>query len=498
MLVTHHRGDVDGRGCGSRASGGFFGVASWHWWSDQDVSLLDHCDDTTQSETQLNSHQNGDVVESANELAAGLDAGLKTIVGSSQCEEESTISPTAWVEKEEHQNLPNVCDDKTAEITSSTDIAPVESTSPRVRHSLSQMLQEERSEGYITEWGNAESLPAMVYQNDAPKGLKKLLKFARKSKGDANITGWSSPSVFSEGEDTEESKVTNKRNSDNLMRKVALKIKNHGQEKTLLSDGFDHNLSSHGLRSAQSGVRTFDAHTKCSMAASLPQPQLLKGHGHSSPFQHLGVVNQVREASVKLGSAKDHLSVGGVLTSRLRSCFSPWKLWEEKIEAVMFNEPSLSTVWSVSLADNVIGAAIQNTVIEIWSPPPPPGFIKVNVDGATMNSWEGGGIGGLYRDQSGHCLATFSKVVGQGPPILAELLAIKQGILTFLDMEVNKRNGLIEESDSRMAVGWLKDPGLCPLPFMESVLYGFVYYWEVFFELCLNVVLFLLGEFKGR
>ncbi|XP_038998329.1 uncharacterized protein LOC120123539 [Hibiscus syriacus] len=268
---------------------------------DQDVSLLDHCDDTTQSETQLNSHQNGDVVESANELAAGLDAGLKTIVGSSQCEEESTISPTAWVEKEEHQNLPNVCDDKTAEITSSTDIAPVESTSPRVRHSLSQMLQEERSEGYITEWGNAESLPAMVYQNDAPKGLKKLLKFARKSKGDANITGWSSPSVFSEGEDTEESKVTNKRNSDNLMRKVALKIKNHGQEKTLLSDGFDHNLSSHGLRSAQSGVRTFDAHTKCSMAASLPQPQLLKGHGHSSPFQHLGVVNQVREASVKLG-----------------------------------------------------------------------------------------------------------------------------------------------------------------------------------------------------
>ncbi|KAK8546060.1 hypothetical protein V6N13_067298 [Hibiscus sabdariffa] len=227
---------------------------------EQGVSSLDHCDDATQSETQLNGHQKGDVVESVNKLAPGLDAGFKIIVGSSQCEEESTISPTAWVEIEEHQNLPNICDEKTAENTSSAGIAPVVSTSPRVRHSLSRMLQEESSGCYITEWGNAESLPAMVYQKDAPKGLKKLLKFARKNKGDANITGWSSPSVFSEGEDdTEESKAINKRNSDNLLRKAALNIKNHGQEKTVLSDGFDRNLSSHELQSAQSGIRTFDA-----------------------------------------------------------------------------------------------------------------------------------------------------------------------------------------------------------------------------------------------
>ncbi|XWS74463.1 hypothetical protein CRYUN_Cryun01aG0000200 [Craigia yunnanensis] len=228
---------------------------------DQDVSLLDHCDVAIQSETQLNGHQKCDVIESVDELAPDFDDGLKNIAGSSQCEEESTISSTAWVEIEEHQDLPNQCDDKIGEITSSANIAPVGSASPRVRHSLSQMLQEESSEADTTEWGNAENPPPMVYQKDAPKGLKRLLKFARKSKGDANITGWSSPSVFSEGEDvTEESKVINKRNADNLLRKAALHAKNYGQQKTLLSDGYGNHLDSHELPSVQSGIKTFDAH----------------------------------------------------------------------------------------------------------------------------------------------------------------------------------------------------------------------------------------------
>uniref|UniRef100_A0A5B7B807 Uncharacterized protein n=1 Tax=Davidia involucrata TaxID=16924 RepID=A0A5B7B807_DAVIN len=213
-------------------------------------------------ETQVDSQQKCDDTESFDQVTAIGDDSFK---GTAECalkteaEEESIISPLAWVEIEEHQDLPIPVDDSTCQIASPANVAPVVTSSPRVRHSLSQMLLEESSEPDF-EWGNAENPPAMVYQKDSPKGLKRLLKFARKSRTDANLTGWSSPSAFSEGDDdNEESKAVRNKNPDNLLRKAALHGKNCGLQKTSSSDAFEKNSAACELLSAQSNTSKFTA-----------------------------------------------------------------------------------------------------------------------------------------------------------------------------------------------------------------------------------------------
>lgn len=220
----------------------------------QDIVSLGNCDAAMEMETKLNDQQMISETECFNPPAANNEESSKDTTEFSlkvQTEEESAISPSAWVEIEEEENQdlqPIPCHDNNSNLTSPANAVPREISSPRVRHSLSQMLQEESSEADATEWGNAENPPPMIYQKDAPKGLKRLLKFARKSKGDASSTGWSSPSVFSEGEDdSEDSKAASRRNADNLLRKAALQATNYNLQRTSLSDDYLKSVDAHLL-----------------------------------------------------------------------------------------------------------------------------------------------------------------------------------------------------------------------------------------------------------
>lgn len=225
--------------------------------------------DDAQLEVQANDSEICESAEHSEQPIARPDDGFTEKAEFSeeiQADEDSGISAAAWVEMD-YQELPKLSDNGPAQIASPANVAPAAISSPRVRHSLSQMLQADSAEHDIIEWGNAENPPALVYQKDSPKGLKRLLKFARKSKGEANVTGWASPSVFSDGEeDAEEPKATSKRNADGLMRKTAFQAKGSGQQKTMFSEIYDGGNSSkgsmsfsgaHELLSAQSNANNF-------------------------------------------------------------------------------------------------------------------------------------------------------------------------------------------------------------------------------------------------
>ncbi|MCL7047005.1 hypothetical protein MKW94_002111, partial [Papaver nudicaule] len=228
-------------------------------------------------EASVHSPQNCEQTENRAEFVAEGDSCKETtgFPVEMQCDEVSTISPNAWVEIEEHQEeLPVSCDNDInppLQVANPTDIAPIRSSSPRIRHSLSQMLQEENGDPEIIEWGNAENPPAMIYQKDAPKGFKKLLQFARKSKGEGSVTSWSNPSVFSEGEeDAEESKAASKRNSDALLRKAAIQASFADSINAGSSDkrATENTPTIHDLLSAAQASRMAEGHMSAAASSS--------------------------------------------------------------------------------------------------------------------------------------------------------------------------------------------------------------------------------------
>ncbi|CAL9041977.1 unnamed protein product [Musa banksii] len=200
----------------------------------------------TNSVTSLDNNLNIEKTENVNQSLAEVDnspkSSVEVVVSEIQPDEDMGISSAAWVEVE-HQEVSTAYDTGLSKAKVSTAHEPTLLSSPHFRHPFNQMLQADGTEPVIIEWGNAENPPALIYHRVARKGLKRLLMFARKSKGEADVTGLASPSVFSGEDNTEDSKAVNKKNQD-ASRKTALHAKGYSQQKTMLGESCcDGNLS---------------------------------------------------------------------------------------------------------------------------------------------------------------------------------------------------------------------------------------------------------------
>ncbi|XP_039053775.1 uncharacterized protein LOC120195910 [Hibiscus syriacus] len=123
--------------------------------------------------------------------------------------------------------------------------------------------------------------------------------------------------------------------------------------------------------------------------------------------------------------------------------------------------PLDSLVGDLKIADSIGRSGKDCSQPACWVPPLE-GFLKLNVDGPMVSGWKKGGIGGLFRDSRGLLLQWFSEAVGGGPPILAELLAIKRGICLMEELDFVANQRVILESDLSNALKWIQNPGLSP------------------------------------
>ncbi|GMH19361.1 hypothetical protein Nepgr_021202 [Nepenthes gracilis] len=196
----------------------------------------------SEQETQAEQHPSSGDNERSSEIPE-VDETIGKIASfpvEIQPQEEQIISLASWVENG-HQDLHIPICSSTSQSASPAHAAEMVPSGARVRQSLSQMLLEDICEHAVSEWGTAEN-PPMVYQKDAPKGLKRLLKFARKGRGEAIVTGSSSPSTSEGDGDFDECKIDTKRNNDIMLRRDALQGKKYGQQ-GYTSEAFERNFS---------------------------------------------------------------------------------------------------------------------------------------------------------------------------------------------------------------------------------------------------------------
>lgn len=89
-----------------------------------------------------------------------------------------------------------------------------------------------------------------------------------------------------------------------------------------------------------------------------------------------------------------------------------------------------------------------------WKPPPP-GYLKLNVNGAMFCDLYRAGVGAIHRDDKGDIVMAASKVENEvDDPEAIELLAMLRGLKLCANMAIHK---LIVESDCLLIMGALQE-----------------------------------------
>ncbi|KAK8990532.1 hypothetical protein V6N11_009229 [Hibiscus sabdariffa] len=114
------------------------------------------------------------------------------------------------------------------------------------------------------------------------------------------------------------------------------------------------------------------------------------------------------------------------------------------------------------------GNSLEQIIKSTWCPPAL-GELKFNTDGAVRGAFGEGGIGGCLRNEKEQCLIMFSKSAGRVDPMSAEILAIKEAVKLFKKSYWSRNYKLIIETDSELAVQWMKYPHQCPTPFKALI-----------------------------
>ncbi|KAE8721931.1 pentatricopeptide repeat-containing protein [Hibiscus syriacus] len=147
-----------------------------------------------------------------------------------------------------------------------------------------------------------------------------------------------------------------------------------------------------------------------------------------------------------------------------RCRLAAWFLAYYKVVSI----PKDSLICDPSLGDccSLLSSPIIKTVS--WSKPPE-GFIKLNVDAAVTADSRKSGVGGILRVHDGSMVGSFQEAAGPGPPVLLELKAIMKGLSFFDSFQQRFKERLIVESDSKLAVDWVKNIDRCPYVYLDIV-----------------------------